>query len=333
MTILVTGSAGFIGSHFVTDWVASSSEKVISIDNLSHSVSLDFIKSFSNSHLHHFFEGDINDHLFLETLFNEHKPRAVVHFAADTHVDRSISNPESFIQSNIIGTFRLLEIIRFFNQNNQTKCLLLHVSTDEVFGSLNQTTLFSEDALYSPNNPYSASKAASDHLVKAWHKTFEIPFLMAHTCNNFGPRQHIEKLIPLIITSAFKSEILPIYGDGQHEREWLFVNDHCEALRLVLDRGEVGETYNIGSGIVLKNIHLVEKICDVLDEIYPKKNKTSYREQIKFIKDRPGHDRAYRMDSTKIKQSLGWTAQHNFEEALYTTVKWYLEVFKSPVNL
>jgi dTDP-glucose 4,6-dehydratase len=329
MTILVTGSAGFIGSHFVSDWVNSSNEKIISIDNLSRSTSLDFIKSFSNSQYHHFFEGDINDFLFLESLFTEHKPRAVVHFAADTHVDRSISSPESFFQSNIMGTFRLLEIIRLFNQENQAKCLLLHVSTDEVFGSFNHESLFSESSPYNPSNPYSASKAASDHLVKAWHKTFEIPFLMVHTCNNFGPRQHFEKLIPLIITSAFKNEILPIYGDGQYEREWLFVNDHCEALRLILDKGKVGETYNIGSGIFFKNIHLIEKICDVLDEIYPNRNKTSYREKIRFVNDRPGHDRAYKMNSTKIKNSLGWTAKHNFEEALYSTVEWYLKDFKS----
>ena len=332
--IVVTGGAGFIGSNFIIDWLLRNDEKVVNIDKLSYAASLDHLKILDKDERYIFVKGDINDLELLETVFNKFKPRAIVHFAAESHVDRSITGPEVFIQSNIIGTYNLLnQSLNYWKQlslkNEKTNFRFIHVSTDEVYGTLgNDEELFTETSPYKPNSPYSASKASSDHLVRAWHHTYNLPVITTNCSNNYGPHQHFEKLIPLIIKNAITEKNLPIYGDGLHVRDWLYVKDHCSGIMSVLDAGNVGETYNIGGWNEKSNIEVVKIICNILDNLYPRSGNRKYSELITFVTDRPGHDRRYAIDSTKIEKDLGWRPKETFESGIEKTIKWYLDYYK-----
>lgn len=332
--IVVTGGAGFIGSNFIIDWLLRYDEKVVNIDKLSYAASLDHLKILDKDERYIFVKGDINDLELLETVFNKFKPRAIVHFAAESHVDRSITGPEVFIQSNIIGTYNLLnQSLNYWKQlslkNEKTNFRFIHVSTDEVYGTLdNDEELFTETSPYKPNSPYSASKASSDHLVRAWHHTYNLPVITTNCSNNYGPHQHFEKLIPLIIKNAITEKNLPIYGDGLHVRDWLYVKDHCSGIMSVLDAGNVGETYNIGGWNEKSNIEVVKIICNILDDLYPRSGNKKYSELITFVTDRPGHDRRYAIDSSKIEKDLGWRPKETFESGIEKTIKWYLDYYK-----
>lgn len=325
--ILVTGGAGFIGSNFVLDWIAAEKESVINIDKLTYAGNIDNLASLENDPRHIFIKADINDRSQLEKLFYEFKPRAVLHFAAESHVDRSIHGPEEFIKTNINGTFTLLEAARAYwsglEKTAQNDFRFLHVSTDEVYGSLSSTDpAFSETTPYAPNSPYSASKAASDHLVRAYHHTYGLPTLTTNCSNNYGPYQFPEKLIPLIILNALQNKTLPIYGDGMNKRDWLYVGDHCAAIRTVLAKGKPGETYNIGGCNEKNNLEVVNTICEILDELRPAAQ--SRKSLITFVKDRPGHDRRYAIDARKIERELNWKPTESFTSGIYKTVQWYL---------
>lgn len=327
--ILVTGGAGFIGANFVLDWLAQSQEPVINYDKLTYAGNLNNLVSLKNDARHIFVQADINDGEVLKQLLTEHQPRAVVHFAAESHVDRSIHGPAAFIQTNVNGTFSLLEAVRAYWQNleedKKSAFRFLHVSTDEVYGSLEANDPpFTETTAYEPNSPYSASKAASDHLVRAYHHTYGLPTLTTNCSNNYGPLHFPEKLIPLVITNARAGKDLPIYGDGSQVRDWLYVSDHCAAIRRVLEAGRLGETYNIGGWNEKTNLNVVHSICDLLDELQPKTS-GSYRDQIRHVKDRPGHDKRYAIDARKIERELGWKPAESFETGLRKTVSWYLE--------
>ena len=330
MSILVTGGAGFIGSNFVLDWLGQSNEAVINLDVLTYAGNLQNLASLRNSPLHHFVQGDIGDGALVAALLEKHRPRAVVNFAAESHVDRSIVGPEAFIQTNIVGTFRLLEAVRAFwgglTGSDRETFRFLHVSTDEVYGSLSESDpAFTELHRYEPNSPYSASKAASDHLVRSYHHTYGLPTLTTNCSNNYGPHHFPEKLIPLVIHNALSGEALPIYGDGRNVRDWLYVTDHCSAIRAVLAGGRLGETYNVGGWNEMTNLEVVHTLCDILDEEQPKTDGTSYRAQITFVKDRPGHDRRYAIDATKIERELGWRPAETFTTGIRKTVRWYLQ--------
>ncbi len=330
MSILVTGGAGFIGSNFVLDWLGQNEEAVINLDVLTYAGNLQNLVSVRNSPLHHFVQGDIGDGALVAELLQKHRPRAVVNFAAESHVDRSIVGPEAFIQTNIVGTFRLLEAVRAFwgglTGSDRETFRFLHVSTDEVYGSLGESDpAFTELNRYEPNSPYSASKAASDHLVRSYHHTYGLPTLTTNCSNNYGPYHFPEKLIPLVIHNALSSKALPIYGDGRNVRDWLYVNDHCSAIRAVLAGGRLGETYNVGGWNEMTNLEVVHTLCDILDEEQPKTDGTSYRAQITFVKDRPGHDRRYAIDATKIERELGWRPAETFTTGIRKTVRWYLQ--------
>ncbi len=330
MTILVTGGAGFIGSNFVLDWLATTGEPVINLDKLTYAGNLENLQALAQDRRHLFVKGDIGDSALIERLLAEHRPRAIVHFAAESHVDRSIHGPEDFIQTNVIGTFRLLEAARGYlsrlDEPERSAFRFLHVSTDEVYGSLGpQDPPFSETTPYAPNSPYSASKAASDHLVRAWHHTYGLPALTTNCSNNYGPYQFPEKLIPLMIVNALAGKPLPIYGDGMNVRDWLYVGDHCAALRRVLAEGRVGETYNIGGWNEKTNLEIVHTVCRLLDEMRPRADGVSYATQIAFVKDRPGHDRRYAIDAGKIARELGWRPAETFESGIRKTVAWYLD--------
>ena len=325
--IFVTGGAGFIGSNFILNWLNKNNEPVLNIDALFYAGNLENLKAVENNPNYKFVKGNIGDKDLIDSLLKEYQPRAIIHFAAQSHVDRSIYSPKDFIETNIVGTFSLLESVRFYyehlNEHKKSAFRFLHVSTDEVYGSLNQNDpAFTENNQYQPNSPYSASKAASDHLVRAWFHTYHLPVLTSNCSNNYGPLQFPEKLIPLVILNALNNKALPIYGDGKQIRDWLFVTDHCNALNTILEKGVLGETYNIGGESEKTNLEIVEKICAILDELKPKKE--SYSKQIQFIKDRPGHDRRYAMDITKIKKELGWQPQENLESGLNKTIRWYL---------
>lgn len=328
--ILVTGGAGFIGANFVLAWLGDkSADGVINVDKLTYAGNRKTLASVEDDRRHVFSQTDICDRDALDKLFATYKPRAVVHFAAESHVDRSIHGPGEFIQTNIVGTFTLLEAARGYwgSLEGQVKSdfRFLHVSTDEVFGSLSETDpQFSETTPYAPNSPYSASKAASDHLVRAYHHTYGLPVLTTNCSNNYGPYHFPEKLIPLIITNALAGKPLPIYGDGLNVRDWLYVRDHCSAIREVLARGHLGETYNVGGWNEKTNLDVVHTICDLLDELRPKAS-GSYRDQITFVKDRPGHDRRYAIDAGKLERELGWKPAETFESGLRKTVQWYLD--------
>jgi dTDP-glucose 4,6-dehydratase len=327
--ILVTGGAGFIGANFVLDWLSQSDESVINFDKLTYAGNLNNLASLKNDQRHIFVQGDINDGAEVGTLLEKYQPRAILHFAAESHVDRSIHGPEDFVRTNINGTFSLLETARAYWQklddDKKNSFRFLHVSTDEVYGTLSdEDPPFNETTAYAPNSPYSASKAASDHLVRAYFHTYGLPVLTTNCSNNYGPYHFPEKLIPLIITNARAGKDLPVYGDGRQVRDWLYVSDHCAAIRRVLENGRLGETYNVGGWNEQTNISVVHTICDLLDHLQPKQN-GSYRDQIRHIADRPGHDRRYAIDARKIEKELGWTPAETFESGLAKTVAWYLE--------
>jgi dTDP-glucose 4,6-dehydratase len=319
--ILVTGGAGFIGSNFVLSTLKERDEPIVNLDKLTYAGSLRNLEGLRDDPRHIFVPGDICDRELVRELLKKHKPRALVHFAAESHVDRSISGPAPFIETNVTGTFCLLEEARLYSREIR----FLHVSTDEVYGSLRPgDPPFTEDTPYAPNSPYAASKAASDHLVRAYHHTYGLHTVTTNCSNNYGPRQFPEKLIPLTISNALAGKPLPVYGDGLNVRDWLYVEDHCEAVRLVLDRGRPGETYNIGGGCEKQNIDVVRTICKLLDEAKPRKA-GKYDQLISFVKDRPGHDWRYAMDASKIRRELDWRPRETFESGLAKTVRWYME--------
>ena len=328
--ILVTGGAGFIGSNFVLDWLSREKEPLINLDKLTYAGNPENLSSLNDDKRHLFVHGDIGDAGLIDGLLDTHQPRAVVNFAAESHVDRSIHGPDDFIQTNIVGTFHLLESVRAYwtglNGPAKTGFRFLHVSTDEVYGSLERDEpAFRETNPYQPNSPYSASKAASDHLVRAYHHTYGLPVLTTNCSNNYGPYQFPEKLIPLVIHNALVGKPLPIYGDGRQIRDWLYVTDHCHAVGRVLKAGRPGETYNIGGWNEKANLDVVQTLCDILDELRPLGDGRSYRAQIMFVKDRPGHDRRYAIDATKIERELGWKPAETFESGIRKTVQWYLD--------
>jgi dTDP-glucose 4,6-dehydratase len=330
MTVLITGGAGFIGANFVLDWVAHTPEKIVNLDKLTYAGNLESLASLNNNPQHVFVQGDIGDADLLKKLLAEHQPRAVLNFAAESHVDRSIHGPGDFIETNIVGTFRLLESVRGYwqalNAEDQAKFRFLHVSTDEVYGSLSpQDPAFTEQHQYEPNSPYSASKAASDHLVRAWHHTYGLPVLTTNCSNNYGPLHFPEKLIPLMIVNALAGKPLPVYGDGMQVRDWLYVKDHCSAIRRVLEGGRLGETYNVGGWNEKPNIEIVKTVCALLDDLRPRADGQSYATQISYVKDRPGHDRRYAIDARKLEKELGWKPAETFETGIRKTVAWYLE--------
>jgi dTDP-glucose 4,6-dehydratase len=330
MTILVTGAAGFIGSNFVLDWFSQSDEDIVSLDLLTYAGNVENLSTLNSHSNHHFIKGDIRDKALISQLLKEFQIRAIIHFAAESHVDRSIKGPADFIETNIVGTYHLLETLReYWNHlsNSQKKSFrFLHVSTDEVYGSLEKLDpAFTENNQYRPNNPYSASKAASDHLVRAWHESYGLPSVTVHCSNNYGPYQFPEKLIPLCILNALQGKSLPIYGDGQHIRDWLFVKDNCCAIRLILEEGKLGEIYNIGSRNEKTNLEVVETLCDILDELKPKVDGSSYTNQIIFVKDRLGHDKRYAVDATKLERDLHWKPKESFETGMRKTIQWYLD--------
>ena len=330
MTILVTGAAGFLGSNFVLDWLKTSSETVINLDKLTYAGNRHNLAEIQDDPRHTLVQGDIGDQALVSQLLATHRPRAILNFAAESHVDRSIHGPGEFIQTNIVGTFNLLESARDYwlhlEDTEKTSFRFLHVSTDEVYGSLEPSDApFTEQNRYEPNSPYSASKAASDHLVRAWHHTYGLPVLTTNCSNNYGPYHFPEKLIPLTITNALAGKPLPVYGDGLQVRDWLYVGDHCSGIRRVLEAGTVGETYNIGGWNEQTNISIVQTICALLDERRPRADGTSYATQITHVKDRPGHDRRYAIDARKIEQQLGWRPAQTFETGIRKTVDWYLE--------
>ena len=329
MTILVTGAAGFIGSNFVLDWFDHTKEDVVSLDLLTYAGNLKNLSSLNNHPRHHFVKGSIANRELISELLKKYQLRAVVNFAAESHVDRSIHSPGGFIETNIVGTYNLLESVRTFwddlDETSKKTFRFLHVSTDEVFGSLDKNDpAFSETNRYEPNSPYSATKAASDHLVRAWHHTFGLPVLTTNCSNNYGPYHFPEKLIPLCILHALNGKPLPIYGDGQQIRDWLYVKDNCSAIRTVLEKGRLGETYNVGGWSEKTNLDVVMTLCSILDELKPKSDGSKYESQITFVKDRPGHDRRYAIDSTKIEKKLGWYPKETFETGIRKTIEWYL---------
>jgi dTDP-glucose 4,6-dehydratase len=327
--ILVTGGAGFIGANFVLDWIAQGGEAVVNLDKLTYAGNLETLASLDGNPLHLFVQGDIGDSALVDRLLAAHRPRAVLNFAAESHVDRSIHGPEDFVQTNVLGTFRLLESVRGFwsglRDDEKAGFRFLHVSTDEVYGSLGAADpAFTEAHRYEPNSPYSASKAASDHLVRAWHHTYGLPVLTTNCSNNYGPFHFPEKLIPLMIVNALAGKPLPVYGDGMQVRDWLYVKDHCSAIRRVLEAGKPGETYNIGGWNEKPNIEIVHTVCSLLDALRPRTDGRSYREQVTHVTDRPGHDRRYAIDARKLEQELGWKPAESFDSGIRKTVEWYL---------
>ena len=330
MTILVTGAAGFIGSNFVLDWFSQSKEDVVSLDLLTYAGNLENLSSLNENPQHHFVKGNIGDRDLVSSLLEKYQVRAIVNFAAESHVDRSIHQSKDFIETNIVGTYNLLESARSYwndlDQNLKQDFRFLHISSDEVYGSLDLTDPPSNESdPYKPNSPYSASKAASYHLVRAWFQTYKLPVLTVNSANNYGPYQFPEKLIPLCILNALKGKPLPIYGDGQQARDWLYVKDHCTAIREILKHGQIGETYNVGGWNEKTNLEVVETLCAILDELKPKSDGKSYAEQITFVKDRPGHDKRYAIDASKLRSEINWQPQESFETGLRKTVLWYLE--------
>jgi dTDP-glucose 4,6-dehydratase len=330
MAILVTGGAGFIGSNFVLDWLGQTDELVVNLDKLTYAGNLQNLVSVNGDARHVFVQGDIGDAALMQSLLARHQPRAVVNFAAESHVDRSISGPGEFIQTNIVGTFNMLESVRAYwgalEAQAKAAFRMLHVSTDEVYGSLAKTdAAFTETNPYQPNSPYSASKAASDHLVRAYHHTYGLPVLTTNCSNNYGPFHFPEKLIPLMIVNALAGKPLPVYGDGQQIRDWLYVKDHCRAIRRVLQAGQAGETYNVGGWNEMPNLDIVHTVCALLDELKPRADGKPYQDQLTFVTDRPGHDRRYAIDARKVEQQLGWKPAETFASGIRKTVQWYLD--------
>lgn len=330
MAILITGGAGFIGSNFVYEWVNHSNEQIINLDKLTYAGNLENLKALKNQGQHIFVQGDIDNQELVGQLLEKYQPRAIINFAAESHVDRSIKGPEDFVMTNVVGTFKLLEAARHYysNQTDQNKAQFrfLHVSTDEVYGSLLPTENgFTEKNPYQPNSPYSASKASSDHFVRAYYHTYGLPVLTTNCSNNYGPFQFPEKLLPLIIHNALNEKPLPVYGDGTQVRDWLYVTDHCQAIMTVLEKGQLGEVYNVGGLNEKKNIEVVKSICSHLDKKRPRAKGKSYSELITFVTDRPGHDKRYAIDATKINKNLDWAPKETFQTGLEKTVNWYLD--------
>ena len=327
--ILVTGGAGFIGSNFILDWLSQSKESVVNLDALTYAGNLENLETVKDDPRHFFVRGDIGDSVLVTSLLNQHQPRAVLNFAAESHVDRSIHGPEDFIQTNVVGTFHLLESVRAYwgglKADQKENFRFLHVSTDEVYGTLGpQDAPFTESTPYAPNSPYSASKAASDHLVRAYHHTYGLPVLTTNCSNNYGPYHFPEKLIPLCLHNALSGKPLPVYGDGFQVRDWLYVKDHCSAIRRVLADGRVGETYNVGGWNEKPNLEVINALCEILGELAPRADGKSYKSQITFVQDRAGHDRRYAIDASKIERELGWKPAETFETGIRKTVEWYL---------
>ena len=330
MTILVTGAAGFIGSNFVLDWFNKSNEDVISLDLLTYAGNLENLSLLIHNPCHYFVQGSIGDRDLVLALLQKYHIRAVIHFAAESHVDRSINGPKDFIETNILGTYHLLESVRVYwrdiDELEKKAFRFLNVSTDEVYGSLEErAAAFTESHPYKPNNPYSASKASSDHLVRAWFHTYGLPVITTNCSNNFGPYQFPEKLIPLCILNALDGKSLPIYGDGKQIRDWIYVKDHCSALREVLRQGQIGQTYNISAHNERTNLEVIESLCSILDELKEKSDGKSYADQITFVEDRPGHDRRYVLDTSKLESELNWKPKETLDSGLRKTVLWYLE--------
>jgi len=330
MTILVTGGAGFIGANFVLDWVSQSGETLVNLDKLTYAGNLQSLASLEGNVQHVFVHGDIGDGPLVQRLLAEYRPRAVLNFAAESHVDRSIHGPQAFVETNVVGTFQLLEAVRGYWQSldeaDRAGFRFLHVSTDEVYGSLTAgEPAFTETHQYQPNSPYSASKAASDHLVRAYHHTYGLPVLTTNCSNNYGPLHFPEKLIPLMIVNALAGKPLPVYGDGQQIRDWLYVKDHCSAIRRVLEAGTVGEVYNVGGWNEKPNLEIVRCVCALLDELRPRADGKPYAAQISYVADRPGHDRRYAIDARKLERELGWKPAETFETGIRKTVQWYLD--------
>ncbi len=328
-TLLVTGGAGFIGSCFVRQSIAAAGERIVNLDKLTYAGNLDSLAETLDDPRHVFIEGDIGDRTLVDRLLNEYRPRAIVNFAAESHVDRSIDGPELFVETNVLGTFRLLESARKhwleLPEAERDVFRVLHVSTDEVYGSLGPTGLFTETTPYAPNSPYSASKAAADHFVRAYHHTYGMPTLTTNCSNNYGPYQFPEKLIPLMILNALEGKPLPIYGDGQNVRDWLFVEDHCRAIRMVLEKGTPGEVYNIGGNSERTNMEVVDRICETVDRLRPDLAHRPCKNLKHQVTDRPGHDRRYAIDAGKILAELGWQPEVDFDRGIENTVKWYLD--------
>ncbi len=327
--ILVTGGAGFIGSNFVLDWLGAGLGPVVNLDALTYAGNLENLASMEGNPGHTFVRGDIGDLALVQGLLEKHRPSAIVHFAAESHVDRSIVGPETFLRTNIDGTFTMLQAARKYYDGlegaERERFRFLHVSTDEVYGTLSPTDpAFHEETPYAPNSPYAASKAASDHLVRAWLHTYGLPTIITNCSNNYGPYQFPEKLIPLMIANALAGKALPVYGDGQQVRDWLYVGDHASALRVVLANGRVGETYNVGGGNQRTNLEVVTTLCALLDELVPESKFKPHFQQVKYVTDRPGHDRRYAIDARKLEGELKWSAQESFETGLRKTVQWYL---------
>jgi len=329
--VLITGGAGFIGSNLVQYWIHTTQDVAVNVDILTYAGNLHNLAAVIGNPRHIFLRADIGDTEAISRILAKHRPNAVVNLAAESHVDRSIHDPDAFIQTNVVGTLRLLKAVHAYwstlTGSERDEFRFLHVSTDEVYGSLDEADAppFRETTAYAPNSPYAASKAASDHLVRAWHRTYGLPALTTNCSNNYGPYQFPEKLIPLVIRRALAGESLPVYGDGQNIRDWLYVGDHCAALRGVLERGRPGETYNVGAANERTNLEVLHRLCDLLDEGKPRRDGKSYREQITFVKDRPGHDRRYAIDAGKITNELGWKPAETFESGLRKTIRWYLE--------
>ena len=331
--ILVTGGSGFIGANFILNWFSENEEPLVNLDKLTYASNQDNLKHLKNSKNYFFEKGSIEDLSLVTALLEKYQPRAVINFAAESHVDRSISDSDDFIQTNILGTHTLLKAsLKYFETlkgSEKDNFRYIQISTDEVYGSLkDKDPQSSEDSPYFPNSPYSASKASGDHLARAWHETFGLPVITTNCTNNYGPFQHEEKLIPLMISHSLKGKKLPIYGDGSNVRDWLYVKDHCDALSLVLKKGRTGETYNIGGKNEIKNIEVVTQICNLLDDIYPKKNGGSYSDQITFVEDRLGHDYRYGLNISKIENEIGWSPKENFDSGINKTVEWYLKKIK-----
>ena len=328
-TFFVTGGAGFIGGNFILNLMKTNQAKVINYDKLTYAGNLDTLVRVEKNPHYTFEQGDICDKNRLKNLFEKHGIDAVIHFAAESHVDRSIEAPRDFIQTNILGTYELLEVTRWYWQKlsatRKDNFRFLHVSTDEVYGSLGGTDLFTEETAYAPNSPYAASKASSDHLVRAYHKTFKLPVLTTNCSNNYGPYQFPEKLLPLMITKALSGKPLPVYGDGKQIRDWLYVEDHCRGILEVLEKGTIGQVYNIGGHNEKTNLDVVQTLCHILDELVPDSPHLPHENLISFVEDRPGHDRRYAIDASKIQNQLGWVPQESFETGLLKTVRWYLE--------
>ncbi len=327
MKLLVTGGCGFIGSNFIKEQVLKSKNSILNIDKLTYAANPSNLNFLTQDQSYQFVKGDINDSTLILDCLNSYKPNVIVNFAAETHVDRSIDNPDDFIKTNILGTANLLKCAYQYlkSYNSSLEFRFIHISTDEVYGSLGKTGFFYEDNPYAPNSPYSASKASSDHLVKAWYKTYGLPVIISNCSNNFGPFQFPEKLIPLLIANCFDNKSLPIYGDGKNIRDWLYVIDHCDAIQSIMLNGKIGESYNIGGNNEMTNLEIATKVCSVFDKLKPSDNFESYTELITFVEDRPGHDYRYAVNTDKIKKETGWSPRYNFNDAIEDTAVWYIK--------